>query len=241
MATGAPRAPGAPGADLSLPKIALELLEDLSPDSPRGFLRLVRRRYRAVYPDGTRSDPFVYDAVDRAAIDAVVIVAHFVASDGSRRVYLRSAVRPPLALREPGRSPLPNDPCHTGLWEVPAGLVEVSEQSATGVARSAQRELAEELGFSMPLAAMKPLGASAFPCPGVIAERHFFFEVSVTPSERQEPELDGSALEHLGAVVDVSLEEALDMCRCGQIEDSKTELALWRLLDALRLREEARA
>ncbi len=233
-------APSAPRADLQLPKIALELLEDLSPEAPAGWLRLVRRRYRALYPDGTYSVPFVYDAVDRKAIDAVVIVAHFVAGE-TRRVYLRSAVRPPLALRDPAHSPLPNDPCHTGLWEVPAGLVEVNEQSEVGVARCAQRELAEELGFAVPLEAMKALGRSAFPCPGVIGERHFFFEVSVAPNERREPELDGSALEHFGAVVDVSLEEALDMCRSGQIEDSKTELALWRLVDALRMRGEVRA
>lgn len=231
----------APGADLSLPKIALELLEDLSPEAPPGWLRLVRRRYRALYPDGTRSDPFLYDAVDRKAIDAVVIVAHFTAADGTRRIYLRSAVRPPLALRDPAHSPLPNDACDTGLWEVPAGLVEVTEQTEGGVVRCAQRELAEELGFTVPLAAMKALGHSAFPCPGVIGERHFFFEVSVVPSERREPELDGSALEHFGAVVDVSLEEALELCRTGQIEDSKTELALWRLVDALRLRGEAQA
>jgi ADP-ribose pyrophosphatase len=221
------------GAELSLPKIELELLEDLSPDAPKGFLRLVRRRYRARYPDGTQSAPFVYDAVDRAALDAVVIVAHFVALDGSARVYLRSAVRPPLSMRTPARSPLPNDACGTGLWEVPAGLVEVSEQSLTGVVRAAQRELEEELGFSMPLAALNALGPSTFPCPGVVAERHFYFEVSVNPELRREPSLDGSALEHFGAVVDVSLEDALGMCRRGQIEDSKTELALRRLAEKL--------
>jgi ADP-ribose pyrophosphatase len=223
----------AESAELTLPKIELELVEDLSPEAAKGFLRLVRRRYRAVYPDGTRSAPFVYDAVLRAALDAVVIVAHFAAADGSRRVYLRSAVRPPIGMREAARSPLLNDACATGLWEVPAGLVEVSEQSATGVLRSAQRELAEELGFSVPLEAMKELGPSAFPCPGVIGERHFFFEVSVDPSTRSEPGLDGSALEVFGSVVDVSLDEALDLCRRGRIEDSKTELALRRLVEKL--------
>jgi ADP-ribose pyrophosphatase len=221
------------GAELSLPKIELELLEDLSPDAPKGFLRLVRRRYRARYPDGTQSAPFVYDAVDRPAIDAVVIVAHFAAPDGSRRVYLRSAVRPPLAMRDPARSPLPNDACGTGLWEVPAGMVEVSEQSVTGVVRAAQRELEEELGFSLPVETIKALGPSAFPCPGVVAERHFYFEVSVSPDTRKEPSLDGSALERFGKVVDVSLEAALAMCRSGQIEDSKTELALRRLAERL--------
>jgi ADP-ribose pyrophosphatase len=221
------------GAELSLPKIELELLEDLSPDAPKGFLRLVRRRYRARYPDGTQSAPFVYDAVDRAALDAVVIVAHFVAADGSRRVYLRSAVRPPLAMRDPARSPLPDDTCGTGLWEVPAGMVEPSEQSATGVVRAAQRELEEELGFSIPVTGINALGPSAFPCPGVVAERHFYFEVTVSPDVRGEPSLDGSTLEHFGVVVDVSLEDALAMCRSGQIEDSKTELALRRLAEKL--------
>jgi len=221
------------GAELSLPKIELELLEDLTPEAPKGFLRLVRRRYRARYPDGSVSAPFVYDAVDRRAIDAVVIVAHFVAADGSRRVYLRSAVRPPLAMRDPARSPLPNDACGTGLWEVPAGMVEPSEQSVTGVVRAAQRELEEELGFSMPVAEINALGPSAFPCPGVVAERHFYFEVSVSPDTRSEPSLDGSALEHFGIVVDVLLEQALAMCRSGEIEDSKTELALRRLAEKL--------
>ncbi len=223
----------AQSVELPLPKIELELIEDLSPPAPEGFLRLVRRRYRAHYPDGTQSAPFVFDAVDRKAIDAVVIVAHFVAPDGSRRVYLRSAVRPPLALRDPACSALPNDLCGIGLWETPAGLVDVSEQSPTGAVSAAQRELAEELGFKVPIEAMKALGPSAFPCPGVIGERHFFFEVSVDPSARGEPDLDGSALEHFGAIVDVSLEEALAMCRRGAIEDSKTELALRRLAERL--------
>jgi ADP-ribose pyrophosphatase len=222
----------AQSAGLPLPNIELELIEDLSPEVPKGFLRFSRRRYRARYPDGTVSAPFVYDAVDRAAIDAVVIVAHF-ALDGVRRVYLRSAVRPPLALRDAAHSALPNDACATGLWEVPAGIIEVSELSPSGAVRAAQRELQEELGFAVPLETMHALGPSAFPCPGVIGERHFFFEVNVDPSQRGEPDLDGSALEHFGVVVDVSLAEALAMCRRGEIEDSKTELALRRFAEKL--------
>jgi ADP-ribose pyrophosphatase len=223
----------AKSAEFPLPQIELELLEDLSPDNPKGFLRLVRRRYRARYPDGTLSAPFVYDAVDRAAIDAVVISAHFVSADGLPRVFLRSGLRPALALRDPAHSPLPEDECDFGLWELPAGLVEVSEQSPMGVRRAAQRELAEELGFDVPLESVHALGPSAFPCPGVLAERHFFFEVSVDPRARREAQLDGSALEHFGAIIDVSLERALDMCRSGEIEDSKTELALRRLAEML--------
>jgi ADP-ribose diphosphatase len=216
-------------AELSFPKIQLELLEDLSPPDQTGFLRLVRHRYRVVYPDGTQSAPFVYDAVDRAAIDAVVIVAHFLASDGAPWVFLRSAFRPPLTLRDRTHSPLPDEPCDGNLWELPAGMVESSEQSPTGVARAAQRELLEELGFEVGVEALSPLGHSTFPAPGFVAERHFFFEVRVDPQARREPELDGSPLEHFGSVVALPLVEALELCGKGTIEDAKTELALRRL------------
>ena len=47
-------------------------------------------------PDGSVSEPFVYDETDRRAIDAVVIVPHFAGSRGERRIYLRSSLRPPL-------------------------------------------------------------------------------------------------------------------------------------------------
>ncbi|HEY3253816.1 MAG TPA: NUDIX hydrolase [Polyangiaceae bacterium] len=218
-------------ADLSFPKIQLELLEDLSPPDQTGFLRLVRRRYRASYPDGTESVPFVYDAIDRNALDAVVIAAHFVAPDGTPSVFLRSCFRPPLTLRDRAHSPLPDEACDGHLWELPAGLVESSERSAAGVVRAAQRELLEELGFDVDLAALQPLGHSTFPAPGFVAERHFFFEVQVNPDARRQPELDGSPLEHFGSVIDLPLREALELCKKGAIEDAKTELALRRLLE----------
>jgi ADP-ribose pyrophosphatase len=217
---------------LSFPKLTLELQEDLSPHDA-GFLRLIRRRYRVTYPDGSQSAPFLYDAIDRAAIDAVVIAAHFSDDQGVRRVFLRSAMRPPLTLRDPAHSPLPNEACDGALWELPAGLVEPDERSAAGVVHAARRELREELGFAAPLESLRALGPSTFPAPGFVAERHFFFQVAVDPNTRGEPELDGSALERFGVVVDVSLPDALAMCRSGAIEDSKTELALRRLAEHL--------
>ncbi len=219
----------------ALPDVELEVLEDLSPPGA-GFLRLVRRRYRARLPDGGQSAEFVYDEVDRRAIDAVVIVAHFEAPGASgqpeRYVYLRSAVRPPVELRDHRRSPL-DEPHPRALWEVPAGLVEEDEQSSEGLVRTAARELAEEAGFEMPLEAFSELGHSTFPCPGVIAERHFFFHVEVDPKTRAEPHLDGSPLEALGVVVAVPLREALRVCRAGGLADAKTELALRRLAEVL--------
>ena len=213
---------------LSFPKLTLELLEELPPDGA-GFLRLIRRRYRVSYPDGSHSPPFVYDAIDRAAIDAVVIAAHFADARGVRRVFLRSAMRPPLTLRDRAHSPLPEEACDGALWELPAGLVEPDERNPGGVARAARRELHEELGFAVTLESLHAHGPITLPAPGFDAERHFFFEVAVEPSTRGEPLLDGSALERCAVIVHVPLDEALEMCRSGAIEDSKTELALRRL------------
>jgi len=216
---------------LQLPRIELEIVEDLSPTGA-GFLRLIRRRYRARYPDGTWSAPFVYDIVDRAALDAVVLVAHYVDRDGARRVFLRSCVRPPVAAREPGRSPHPErDPPLGLMWELPAGLVEPSEQSPEGLVHAARRELHEELGFEVGAGAFSELGASVFPVPAMIAERLYFFEVTVEPSQRAEPVLDGSALERFGEVVAVPVTEVLEQCRTGTLVDSKTELAVRRLIE----------
>ena len=218
---------------LAFPKLTLELVEDLSSSDDRGFLRLIRRRYRLHYPDGTVSDPFVYDAIDRAALDAVVIAAHFRDSEGVPHVYLRSAFRPPLTMRKRGESPLADERASGALWELPAGLVEPNERSAEGVVRAAQRELEEELGFAVPLASLHALGPSAFPAPGFVAERHFFFQVQVSPQDQRDPGLDGSALERFGVIAHVPLAEAIELCRAGVIEDSKTELALRRLAEVL--------
>jgi ADP-ribose pyrophosphatase len=217
---------------LEFPHIELEILEDLTPPAEPGFLRLIRRRYRARYPDGSVSAPFVYDLIDRPAVDAVVLVAHYLDDAGLRHVFLRSCVRPPVAGRDPARSPHPErDPAHGSLWELPAGLVEPGEQSPSGLAHAAQRELSEELGFAVELGALSELGASVFPVPAMIAERLYFFEVTVDPAQRSEPTLDGSALEHFGAVQSPTVEEALELCRRGTLMDGKTELALRRLIE----------
>jgi ADP-ribose pyrophosphatase len=215
---------------LKLPPIALELLEDLTPKAERGFLRLVRRRYRASYPDGSKSEPFVYDSIDRECLDAVVIAAHYLDAGGVRHVYLRSALRPPLLDRRPARSPTPDeDPKDAGIWELPAGLVEVSEQSPDGLRRTTARELGEELGFDVPPERCQPLGPGTFPVAGLFAERHYYYEVTVDPSTRTEPWLDGSALEKFGEVVALPLARALELCRQGVLLDSKSEIALRRL------------
>ncbi|MGH7272454.1 MAG: NUDIX domain-containing protein [Polyangiaceae bacterium] len=207
----------------ALPAIRLSVLRDRTAESriTGGFLNLSRLDVVAFYPDGSRSAPFAYDIARRAALDAIVIAAHF-ERHGVRHVYLRSAVRPPCALRE---IPPDHDGC---LWELPAGLIEVGEAPE----EAAARELGEELGFAATADAMTPLGPWAFPCPGVIGERHLFYSIEVDPRARKAPTEDGSAIERGAAIITVSLADALAHCRSGVIRDSKTELALRRLLEA---------
>jgi ADP-ribose pyrophosphatase len=214
-----------------LPNIRLELIEDISPKGPSGFLRLRRRRFRAHYPDGSASEPFEWDDVDRRAIDAAVMLAHYEDARGVPYVYLRSSVRPPVATRDKARSPLLEEQYHGGLWELPAGLVEAGEQTPEGVVTTAQRELLEELGFDVERSALLPLGPSVFPAAGICSERHFYFHIAVDPNQRRAPELDGSPLERFGEVIDVPLAQALSWCASGAIEDGKTEIGLRRFAD----------
>lgn len=185
-----------------------------------GFLDVRRLDLVATFPDGTESAPFAYDVGERAALDAIVIAAHFTVA-GVRHVFLRSAVRPPCALRT-------IEPLHDGsLWELPAGLIEPGETPAD----CAVRELGEELGFDADLGDMRPLGEWTFPSPGVIGERHVFFAVEVDASARTTPTEDGSALERAAAIVSLPVTDAIAHCRRGDIRDAKTELGLRRLAE----------
>lgn len=206
------------------------------PLAERGFIRRRERKLVLRSPERGESAPFTYDEVERRALDAVVIAAHFLTADAAgeatRWVVLRSAQRPPVFLRDAARSPCP-EPEDRSLWELPAGLVEPGESSPEGLRLAAARELLEETGFSLSPAALLELGPSSFPCPGLIAERHFFFHAEVRPDERCQPPLDGSPLEAWGEVIAVPLEEALRAAGEGRLADAKTELALRRLVEVL--------
>jgi ADP-ribose pyrophosphatase len=214
----------APRATLpELLKVELEIVGE-SRAGEGGFLALRRTDLIAVHA-GQRSATFTYDTVDRRAFDASIMVAHH-RQDGRAHVWLRSCVRPPLVLRRHDAGP---GPLTAVLWEVAAGLIEPGESPRSAAAR----ELAEELGFHVPEAALAELGAPMYPAPALIGEVHHFFHVEVDRASRQEPHGDGSPLELDATVVSIPLDEALAACRRGEIRDEKTELALRRLADVL--------
>ncbi len=215
-----------------LPVVDILTEEDRTPPAEPGFMRLRRWRLRARYPDGHLSEPFSFDAIERSALDAVVLAAHFCDERGRRCVYVRSALRPAVRLRPPEVRPLPEKDTLGMLWELPAGLVEADEcRSATGLRHTAARELAEELGFEVAPERFAPLGPATFPAPGIIAERHHFFHVEVAPAGRTRPREDGSVLEQRALVASRPLDELLELARQGEIEDEKTELGLRRLAE----------
>jgi ADP-ribose pyrophosphatase len=103
------------------------------------------------------------------------------------------------------------------LWEAPAGTLEPAETPLA----AAMRELAEETGYH---AARWRYHGFVYASPGVLSEKmHLFFALDLTPGPAQ-PEID----EHLQPVV-LTISQALDMIRTGEIHDAKTItlLLLW--------------
>ncbi len=220
-----------------LPPVGIEVVEDQT-ESPQGFLWTVHRSMRLIAEDGTVSRAFDYYEADRQSLDAAVVAAHFVRTDGDelepeRWVVLRSTIRPPVALRAPHRGPVPRS--ERALWEVPAGLIEPSEGCLEGIRRAAARELFEETGLSVPEEALRELGPPIYPCPGVIAEAQYLFSVEVTFGKARRPPSDGSVLEEAGQVVAVPLRVALEAVRQGMVADAKSELVLRRLAERVGL------
>lgn len=218
------------------PPIDIHVVADVTAGSScdEGFIRVRRRRLALTLPDGSRTEDFAYDEASRRLIDAVAVIVHYLDESGRRMILLRSAVRPPLFLRSPDTWPIPpaaEDKRTFGhLWEIPAGLVETSESNEEGLRICAARELEEETGLELTAADIQPLGGGAFPTPGLIAEKIFFFHCEIKAGPRPEPKGDGP-LEQGARIVDVSLAEAMEMVRASVFEDMKTELAIRRLFD----------
>jgi ADP-ribose pyrophosphatase len=186
------------------------------------YLRLRHSEMTLAYPSGTSSAPFVYDMIERKALDAAVVIAHYRDPNGTM-IYLRSCVRPPVGMR----STLPA--YDASMWEVVAGLVEIGEDPRD----AAVRELEEEIGAKVSTKEMHDLGTATFPAPGVIGERHIYFHCEVDPKSLNVPGEDGSALEREAKIIAVSIDDALAWVKGGDIVDAKTETALRRLKEIL--------
>lgn len=189
-----------------------------------GFLKLRRLTLENRYPDGSRSAPYRYDLVDRDALDAVAIVLFARGPEGVE-VCLRTALRPPLALRDDATSGV--------QWEIPAGLIEPEERGPEGARRCAAREALEEVGATLAAEAFEALGPPVTLSPGVMAERLWFVCAAVDPAALVTPTEDGSPVEERAEVRFVALDDALAACRDGRVSDIKTETGVRRLAERL--------
>ena len=206
----------------TLPAVRLQMVRP-APASSHPFLEIERVELQLATKEGPLGGRFVYDHVRRKALDAVVIVVHSRDSAGQHVVYMRSALRPPLALRAP-----PLEPCELGLWELPAGLIEPNELPEA----AASRESLEELGLDIAPERFSPLGAHSYPAPGVIGEKHVYLHAEVPwDTPRVTPTEDGSPLEKEALICLVPVLAALEISRAGGLHDAKTELAIRRRVD----------
>lgn len=211
----------------------ITLTEDnlrLLPD--RGFLKIKRSELVFHYPDGTQSEPFTVDRMVRGTDDAVGVLAWF-KQNGKPHIYLRSGIRPALALRE-YRTTGTKEPRDIGnLWELPAGGVEKEELGQEGLLHAAARELHEEVGFELSPDKLKFLGKRTFLDVGSSGTRMFLLHCEVDPTTRTPPIGDGSPMERFAEIISVPLEDAMQAVKEGYIIDSYTEIGIRRLTDLL--------
>jgi ADP-ribose pyrophosphatase len=217
---------------LSSIRIVREFSGGTSPYKPH--LRLRRLELQNVYQDGSCSEPYPCDIIERDGVDAVAVVL-FTRETGRIRVALREAPRPPVYLRKDAGLAVADGRLYLTVLEIVAGKVEPGDKGWEALKKRAAAEVFEEAGFRVDPADVFFLGGGVFSSPGITAEKVYLAAVEVDPSCRiEEPAGDGTTMEKDGTIVFLDLEEAVRKCRRGEIEDAKAEIALLRLADRLK-------
>ncbi|MBL8602079.1 MAG: NUDIX hydrolase [Myxococcales bacterium] len=212
--------------------IELEIVEDRAAATPSdaGFLKVRRLRLRAHYPSGTSSEVFSYDVADRAALDAVCVVLW---SPNPERpedplVLVRTALRPPLRLRRDRTLTVPDRSEGLELWELPAGLIELSERGEAGVIACGARETEEETGVALDHDRFERLGVPVFLSPGMCGEKIHLLVARVDDRSKTGSGAGDGVLEQGARCEWWPLSVCLARADEGVIEDAKTELGLLR-------------
>jgi 8-oxo-dGTP pyrophosphatase MutT (NUDIX family) len=211
-------------------KVEVELVSDRTAEtrSDQGFLKVRRYTLRTVYADGTKSAEYNYDIVDRTALDAVVMVL-FAANEHNPAdpyVCVRTALRPPVALRAKRKLAIREEPTAL-LWELPAGLIEANEPESDPVRATAARECEEETGYRVAISAFSILGPSVFLSPGLCAEKIHFALAQVDRSQPRHVTAT-ETVELASTMQWITLAEAKKWMADGTLQDAKTEVALTR-------------
>lgn len=196
------------------------------------YLRLRRVHLRNQYEDGSLSEPYFCELVDRPAhgTDAVVVGLWRRGVDGQTvEVLLRKGLRPALRFgRDPARLTVPDRAPYLLLFEVVAGILEEEDRGPDGIKKRAVQEAWEEAGIRLSEDDIEPLGAPIFPTPGMAPEA-FHLVCAEAKGMSHTPPGDGSPMEQGAALLWLPLAEAILMCERGEVEDAKTEVLLHRL------------
>ena len=222
-----------------MPRVAdIEILEDLTATSrcDEGFLRL--KRFRAVNRrvDGSCSDPYRIDVIDRPTLDAVALCL-FTRTGDRIEVLTRHQLRPAALFRRGDRAALP-EPRHLLVEEIVAGVIEPGERGEPALIRRAVEEAREEAGVQVAPAAVFPLGGPLFLVPGIASEKIHLYAAEVARFGGEglfeaPHEGDGSPLEEGAFLSWRELGAAIRACEAGEVQDAKSEVAFRRLAGRL--------
>lgn len=212
----------------------IEVVEDFTSTGKcdEGFLRVRRLRCRNRRSDGSTSDVYRVDVIDRPRLDAVAVLVYRRGAQGVE-VLTRQNLRPAAHFRAGKAMTVPDGRSHLHVEEIVAGLLETTDQGEEGVRRRAAEEVREEGGIEVSPEEIRLLGSPFFVAPGILSEKIFVATVDATGKPQGEPEGDGSPLEEGSALRWRPIEELLAACRSGEVPDAKTEIAITRLLAEL--------
>lgn len=213
----------------TIQKVTVISEENVGEAQKNPYLSVHRLSLQNTYADGSQSTVYPYDAVLRKWLDAVVIILTSTINNRTH-VLLRSAIRPPLLLRNNRPIPFPEVDANGILWELPAGLLEDDDVGDAGIIQRAQIEILEETGYHVDTGAISQLRGAPYLSAGTIPERLWYTMAEVTdPADRTVPKGDGSPVEENAQIQWLELESAIRLCDDGQIDDLKTELGIRRL------------
>ena len=222
-----------------MPRVdAIEIVEDRTALSrcDEGFLHVRRYRARNLRADGSRSDTYRIDVLDRPSLDAVAVCL-WARTPRGVEVLLRRQLRPAVHFRR-GKARALSEPEPLLFEEIVAGLLEPGEHGMEALRRRAIDEAREEAGVEIDPARLEPLGAPFYMLPGIISEKIHLLAAEIPRGPEagafEAPqEGDGSPLEEGALLVWRGIEAAIAAAEAGDMEDAKSELAFRRLRDRL--------
>jgi ADP-ribose pyrophosphatase len=218
-----------------MPRVsAIEIVEDCTAASrcDEGFLHLKRLRARNRRADGSSSDEYRIDLVDRPTLDAVAVCLWARGGRGVE-VLTRAGLRPAAYFRH-GKPTVIPEGRYLLVEELVAGVLEPGEVGLDALRRRGAEEVHEETGLDIASDRLEPLGGAVFMLPGIASEKIHLLAGEVArgagPDVWPAPGTgDGSPLEEGAELRWRPLAAAVQACERGEIEDAKTEIAFRRL------------